>query len=437
MSRRGAVGTLLPLLAALMLAGPAAGQRVGCGGASARHCAEVQQLSLRRDVRAALDAAATAAARERALADLVTLTQIPAPPFGEEARGRAFAALLRGAGADSVYTDPVGNVIALRRGTLGDRTVAIAGHLDTVFPEGTDVTVRQRGDTLFAPGIGDDTRGLVVVLEALRALQQAQLRTRADLLFIGTVGEEGLGDLRGVKHLFRPGAPRIDAFVAVDGGSDAGIVHQALGSVRYRVHFRGPGGHSWGAFGGANPAHALGHAVSVFDSAAASVTSSGPRTSYNIGRIGGGTSVNSIPFEAWLEADMRSESADALLLIDSVFRESMRRGVARENRGAAAGDTLLLELERVGERPSGETPLATPLLQRALAATALLGHAPRLGRSSTDANVPIAAGVPAITIGRGGIGGATHAPEEWWIDRDAHVAVQRALLLLLAEGDLP
>lgn len=417
-----------------LAAAPAAAQQAQCGGAQHPFCSEVRAVMARTDVRAALDAAA--AGRERALRDLVTLTQIPAPPFGEEPRARAFATLLREAGADSVYTDSVGNVVALRRGAGNGRTVALAGHLDTVFPEGTDVTVRQRGDTLFAPGVGDDTRGLVVVLEALRALAAADVRTHADLLFVGTVGEEGLGDLRGAKHLFRPQGRRIDAFIAIDGGDEGGIVHQALGSLRYRVHFRGPGGHSWGAFGTANPVHAAARGVARFADDAAALTADGPRTSYNVGRIGGGTSINSIPFEAWFEVDMRSESPAALQRIDSVFRAAMRRALDDENRAAARGDSLVVELDRVGARPSGETPVAAPLLQRALAATALLGHAPRLARSSTDANVPIAAGIPAITIGRGGEGGESHAPEEWWRDVDSHLAVQRALLILLAEAGL-
>jgi acetylornithine deacetylase/succinyl-diaminopimelate desuccinylase-like protein len=418
----------------LLLASPAAAQAPQCGGAQASFCSEVARLLARPEVRAAF--AAAAGGRERARQDLITLTQIPAAPFGEAARGRAFAALLREAGADSVYVDSIGNVIALRRGLRGGRTVVLAGHLDTVFPEGTDVTVRQRGDTLFAPGVGDDARGLVVVLEALRALEAAKIETRADVLFVGTVGEEGLGDLRGVKHLFRVGGPRIDAFIGIDGASDAEITHQALGSVRYRVHFRGPGGHSWGAFGTANPIHAAGRGVARFAAAAAAAIAGGPRTSFNVGRIEGGTSINSIPFEAWLETDMRSESPEALQRVDSVFRASMLRALADENRSATRGDSLAVVLERVGERPSGETATSAPLLQRALAATALLGHSPVLGRSSTDANLPISRGIPAITIGRGGEGGNTHAPEEWWRDVDSHVAVQRALLILLAEVGL-
>ncbi len=253
----------------------------------------------------------------RTMADLRELTQIPAPPYGEEVRGRRFLALLREAGVDTAWVDEVGNVIGLRRGTGSGETVAIAGHLDTVFPEGTDVTLQMKGDTLYAPGVGDDTRGLATVLALVRAMNAADVRTDADILFVGDVGEEGQGDLRGMKHLFGEGGPRIESFISIDGTGHEGITHQGLGSHRYHVVVRGPGGHSWGAFGLANPAHALGRAMHYFDEVGDSLTRSGPRTSYNVGVIGGGTSVNSIPFEAWMDVDMRSESPASLERIDS------------------------------------------------------------------------------------------------------------------------
>jgi acetylornithine deacetylase/succinyl-diaminopimelate desuccinylase-like protein len=421
--------SVLAALAALLFATSARAQPACTALAPA--CDELRALLRRGDVRTAFEH--IDAGRARARSDLVGLTQIAAPPFREAERAQAYAELLRLAGADSVAIDSVGNVVALRRGS-GGSIVAIGGHLDTVFPEGTDVTVRERGDTLFAPGIGDDTAGLVLVLELLRALERAGIETEADLLLVATVGEEGLGDLRGVKHLFRPGAPAIDAFIAVDGGSTDAIVHQALGSRRYRLAYRGAGGHSWGAFGAANPVHALGRAIARFDEAAGAITAAGPRTSYNVGRIGGGTSVNSIPFEAWAEIDMRSESAARLARIDSLLHQVARRALREENTAARA--PLTLELERVGDRPLGTTPVRTPLVQRAIAATELLGGRPALGRSSTDANVPIARGVPAITIGRGGVSGHTHAPGEWYLDEGAAAATRRALLILLAEAGI-
>ncbi len=367
---------------------------------------------------------------------LVELTQIPAPPFLEAQRAARYVELLREAGADSVWIDEEGNAVALRRGRQGGRTVALGGHLDTVFPEGTDVTVRIRGDTLYAPGVGDDTRGLVVVLTVLRALEEAQVETRDDLLFVGTVGEEGLGDLRGMKHLFRDGADPIDAWIEVDGGGLDRLVSMGLGSVRYRVTFVGPGGHSWGAFGLANPAHALARAVRAFQETADTLTRSGPRTSYNVGVLGGGTSVNSIPFEASMEVDMRSESPESLARIEEAFLTAMEEGLEGENELRREGPALALDAEKIGDRPSGEMDPSTGLIQRALAATELFGATPALGRSSTNSNIPIALGVPAVTIGRGGEGGNGHAPDEWWINRDGYLAIQRALLLTVAEAGL-
>ena len=367
---------------------------------------------------------------------LIELTEIPAPPFLEEARGQRFAQLLEQLGADSVWTDTEGNVIGLRRGRSGERTIGFGGHLDTVFPEGTDVTVRQVGDTLFAPGIGDDTRGLVVVLTALRAMEEAGVETEDDVLFVGVVGEEGLGDLRGMKHLFREPNEAPDVWIDVDGGGLSRLVTMGLGSVRYRTAFNGPGGHSWGAFGLVNPAHAMSRAVRYFQDVADTLTRSGPRTSYNVGRIGGGTSVNSIPAEAWMEVDMRSESPESLERIEQVFLDAMSRGLNEENRLRRSGPPLTLENRKVGDRPSGSLEASLPLIQRALATTAVFGVSGELARSSTDSNVPIALGVPAVTIGRGGVGGEGHSPGEWWINRDGHLAIQRALLLVVAEARL-
>lgn len=371
---------------------------------------------------------------EATMADLVELTQIPAPPFMEDERGRRFLEMLRELGVDTAWVDEEGNVIARRGGRTGDRVVAVSGHLDTVFPEGTDVTVRQRGDTLFAPGVADDTRGLAAVLAILRAMNAADVETEADLLFIGTVGEEGLGDLRGMKHLFREGGPRIDAFISIDGAGVGNIVHMGLGSHRYRVTFRGPGGHSWGAFGLANPAHALGRAIQHFDVAADAFTSSGGRTSYNVGVIGGGTSVNSIPFEAWMEVDMRSEVQERLVRVDSIFQTAMRRALHEYNATRREGEPLELDVELIGDRPSGEIPVTDPFVQRTVAAALELGLEPDLSRSSTDSNIPISMGIPAVTLDGGGIGGRAHSLDEWFINRNGPLGIQHALLTLLAQA---
>src|SRR5690606_12135944 len=232
------------------------------------------------------------------------------------------------------------------------------------------------------------------------------------------------------------GGPRIDAFISIDGTGHAGITHQALGSHRYRVTMRGPGGHSWGAFGLANPQHALGRAIAHFDVAADAVTRSGPRTSYNVGRIGGGTSVNSIPFEGWMEVDMRSESPESLRGTDEVFQGAMHRALDEATATRREGEPLTLELDMIGNRPSGEIAVDDPFVQRAIAATRHVGAEPTLGRSSTDSNIPISMGIPSITIGGGGVGGEAHSPGEWFINREGHLGVQRALLILVAQAGL-
>lgn len=368
--------------------------------------------------------------------DLRELTEIPAPPFMEEERGRHFQARMEEIGVDSTWVDEEGNVIGLRRGA-GQGTIVISGHLDTVFPEGTDVTIRQVGDTLFAPGIGDDSRGLTAVLGILRAMNANGIRTQQDVWFVGTVGEEGLGDLRGVKHLFREGGPSIDAFISIDGLGRHGITNAGLGSYRYRVTFEGPGGHSWGAFGLGNPIHALGRAVELFDASADEFTSApGSRTSYNVGRIGGGTSVNSIPFEAWMEVDMRSESPAALDAIDALFLQAMQDGLAEANEVRRRGDVLTVKVEKIGDRPSGEVAEDHPFVKRAIAATELTGGLTTLGRSSTDSNIPIARGIPSITIGGGGTGANAHSLDEYYINREGPQGIQRALLILLAQAGL-
>ena len=402
---------------------------------SVDHVQELQAIFADPSVRAALDG--LEANDAETMRTLITLTEIPAPPFGEEARGRAFRDMLVDAGVDSVYVDEVGNVIALRRGTGGaGGAIAIAGHLDTVFPEGIDVTIRVSGDTLRTPGVGDDTRGLTAVLAIVRTMNAAEIRTEKDILFIGTVGEEGLGDLRGMKHLFRAGGPSIDSFISIDGLSDTRVTHQGLGSHRYLVTFEGPGGHSWGAFGLGNPAHVMGRAMHYFDLAADTYTRSGPKTSYNVGVVTGGTSVNSIPFEVSMQVDMRSESQERLVEIDTLFHHAVRRAVTEMNANRRSGPALTVAIEMIGDRPSGETDEDDPLVQRAIAATELLGLEPALGRSSTDSNIPISLGVPAVTIGGGGSGGGAHSPGEWYVNEDGPRGIQRALLILIAQAGL-
>ncbi|WP_373330664.1 M20/M25/M40 family metallo-hydrolase [Salmonirosea aquatica] len=368
--------------------------------------------------------------------NLRMLTEIPAPPFMEQERGRVYADLLRTAGADSVWTDEVGNVLALRRGKTRKKKVVLEAHLDTVFPEGTDVKIKQKGDTLYAPGIGDDTRGLAMVLTVLDVMEKTSLETDADVLFIGTVGEEGLGDLRGVKKLFSTPGLKIDSYIAIDGLGSTSITHRGLGSHRYKVTFKGPGGHSSGAFGLVNPHGALARAIYYFTQSADTFTKQGVRTTYNVGVIGGGTSVNAIPFESYMQVDMRSESPEQLSGIDKLFQEAVQKALKEENAMKRLGPDLTVDIELVGDRPSGSIPESSPLVQRAIAATKYVGQEPALRVGSTNSNIPFSKGIPAITMGAGGTGSGAHSLHEWWMADKSHLALQRTLLILLSEAGL-
>ena len=373
------------------------------------------------------------------LADHILLTEIPAPPYKETVRAKKYAELLKAAGADSVWTDNVGNVIAKVKGKTGKKTVVLEGHMDTVFPEGTDVKIVHKGDTLYAPGVSDDTRALAVVLTVLKAVKKADIKTDADMLFIGAVGEEGQGDLRGVKNLFSDKGPgKIDTYIAVDGTDINMIVHRGLGSHRYRITFKGPGGHSWGSFGLANPHYALAGAIHYWVLAADQFSrEKDVRVSYNVGVTGGGTSVNSIPFESWMEVDMRSESPERLAGMDKLLQDAVQKALKEENQLKRFGADLTVDVKLIGDRPSGVEDPGLPFVQRAIATASFLHAEPKLGVESTNANIPISKGVPAVTIGCGGAAGGFHSLGEWWLDdKKAYIATQRALLLLLAEAGI-
>jgi di/tripeptidase len=372
---------------------------------------------------------------DRLVADIVTLTEIPAPPFKEAKRAAAYLAMLKAHGLADVQQDEVGNVMGVRRGVGGGPLIAIAAHLDTVFPEGTDVTVKRQGTRLSAPGVGDDTRSLAVLLAMIRAMDAAKIQTRSDILFVGDVGEEGLGDLRGVKHLFQKGPykDKIAMFISMDGaGGGSEIVHGAVGSKRYRVTFKGPGGHSYGAFGLVNPAFALGSAIGKFS---AMKVPTSPKTTFSVGVVGGGTSVNSIPFESWMEVDMRSESPVELEKLETTFLGLMKAAATEENaarstrEGAIAVDTRI-----IGDRPSGQTPRDSRIVQTAAAAIRAVGLTPTYSFSSTDSNIPISLKIPAITIDSGGRGDRAHALDEWIdVEKSSSLkGIEAALLMLLA-----
>jgi len=378
---------------------------------------------------------------DRFVQEIIQLTEIPAPPFKEQMRGRAYLEMLRQHGLTNVEMDAEGNVMGIRKGLGTGPLLAIAAHLDTVFPEGTNVKVKRMGTMLSAPGVGDDSRGLAVLLAMLRAMDNAKIQTASDILFVGDVGEEGPGDLRGMKYLFQTGPykDKIKMFVSLDpAGPGNDITNGAVGSKRYRVTFKGPGGHSYGAFGIVNPAFALGNAISKFVRVTVPFT---PRTTFNVGLIGGGTSVNSIPYEAWMEVDLRSESSDELKKLEDAFIRIMREAADDENsvRSTAQG-RIEVETKLIGDRPSGAISITAPIVQTAAAVMKALGMTPVYSNSSTDANIPISMGIPAITLDSGGRGGRPHALDEWIdVEKTASVkgtSIALGILLSLA-GMIP
>jgi tripeptide aminopeptidase len=370
-------------------------------------------------LKAALD---TIKAQETwAIDQQISLCEIPAPPFKEATRAAEYRRRLQSLGLTNVRIDSVGNVIAERRGTGSGPTVLIQGHLDTVFPEGTDVKVKRTGTTLAGPGIGDDCRGLTVVLSVARAFQRANVQTNGTVYFVGDVGEEGQGNLRGTRYLFANSLKRkIDYFISVD-GTGLNVTTHGVGSKRYRVTYKGPGGHSYGAFGIPNPIHALGRAIAQI--AEIQVPTS-PKTTFNVGVISGGTSVNSIPFSATMEIDMRSETAEALDVVDSQVKKILTGALDAENErwikqtGARAEKAKLsLVVDTIGIRPANSTQTDSSwIVATALAAGRALGFSPRTGASSTDANLPMSLGIPAITIDGGGHGTGAHSLGETYDD---------------------
>jgi acetylornithine deacetylase/succinyl-diaminopimelate desuccinylase-like protein len=367
----------------------------------------------------------------RFTAEIIRICEIPAPPFKEQERGRYFAARFAELGLADVHTDSAGNVIGFYRGQSEEPLLVLSAHLDTVFPEETDVKVRRVGSRFCAPGIADDAAGLAALIGLIQTLNAAEIRLRGTIAFVGTVGEEGAGDLRGVRHLFSEGrlAGRVSAFVSFDGAGVEFITHQALGSRRYRVTLTGPGGHSWGDFGVVNPVHALGRVIARMADYPAPVE---PRTTYNIGRLEGGESVNVIPQSASMYVDLRSTSEIELSRLEDFLLVAINRAVVDENAArAASGKKLQVELTMIGNRPSGEIPCDARLVRTAIEASRALGITPVLNRASTDSNIPISLGIPAITIGAGGVSSDSHRLSEWYDPAGREIGYKRALLLAL------
>jgi acetylornithine deacetylase/succinyl-diaminopimelate desuccinylase-like protein len=343
----------------------------------------------------------------------VSICEIPAPPFKEAARGAEYRRRLEALGL-TVRIDSIGNVIAERRGTGSGPTVMIAGHLDTVFPEGTDVKVKREGTLMRGPGIGDDCRGLAVVLAVARAMQMEKVATTGTVIFVGNVGEEGPGNLRGVRHLFTREYPgKIDYFISVD-GTGLGLTSRAVGSNRYRVTYKGPGGHSYGAFGMPNPIHALGRAIAAV---ADMRVPASPKTTFNVGIIEGGTSVNTISPSGAMDIDMRSESPRSLADLDGKVQTALRNALAAENaRWPSSRTKITMEIDTIGIRPAGAQPDSAFIVRTAIAAGKALGFTSPTSASSTDANLPMSLGIPAITIDGGGQGRGAHSTAESYDD---------------------
>jgi tripeptide aminopeptidase len=378
-------------------------------------------------VKAALDAAKR---NEAHFTDeQIRFCQIAAPPFKEEARGKEFERLFKNLGLENVRIDKAGNVIGVRPGAAAHPNLVFAAHLDTVFPPETDVKVTREGTVLKGPGIGDDCRGLAVMLGVIQALNDAKVKTPGTITFVADTGEEGLGDLRGTKNLFADSLKgQIDKFISVD-GTGLSITNTGVGSYRYRVTFKGPGGHSFGAFGMANPIQAMGRAIAKID---AFEVPANPKTTFNVGRVGGGTSVNAIPFEAWMEVDMRSSDKASLEALHAKFKSAVQEAVEEENRRWNGRGPVSAAPELVGYRPAGSTSADSAIVITALAASKLFGFSGRLGEGSTDSNVPMNGGIPAITIGGGGMGKDAHALSETFETKDSYLGTQRALLLAVA-----
>ncbi len=361
----------------------------------------------------------------------IRITAIPAPPFQEGPRGAYMARLLTEAGL-AVKTDDVGNVIGRRAGRIADSFVLLVAHLDTVFPAGTEVRARREGTRIYAPGISDNGAGLVGLVALARALRDANIHTEQTILFVADVGEEGEGNLRGIRKLVETYGSQLRYTIALDGAATDYISSSGLASKRVEISVSGPGGHSWSDFGAPNPIHALARGIARFVRIQVPET---PRTSFNVGSIEGGTSVNSIPARAAMKVDLRSESEAELNRVEGELRRAIQGGVDEEIAAARKRgfytQNLSLEFNVLGIRPGGELPENSPLLAAVRAADLYLGNRSRLERSSTDANIPLAAGMQAIALGAGGQSANAHSLTEWYDPEGRELGLRRVMLTLL------
>jgi acetylornithine deacetylase/succinyl-diaminopimelate desuccinylase-like protein len=365
---------------------------------------------------------------DRALAEQKRITEIPAPPYKESVRAAYYLKRFQELGFKDATIDTEGNVIGLRKGSGGGPKLVVSAHLDTVFPEGTDVTVKEKDGVILAPGIGDDSRGLAALLSLIQAMNANDVKTVGDVLFVGTVGEEELGNLRGVKALFRDHAD-IDGFISIDGLGITRIVNQATGSHRYEMIFKGPGGHSFQEFGLPSAIHAMGRAIAKISELQ---TPKEPKTTFTVGTVVGGTSVNAIAAEARMAVDMRSDSTEELLKLEARLLDLVKQAVVEENTRWNS-DKISVEIKLIGDRPAGIVAMDSPIVQATQRAVAVVTRAPRVtfAGSSTDSNWAMSRGIPAVTIGGGGEGGNWHSRNEWYRPVDAYFGPQNALLTIL------
>jgi tripeptide aminopeptidase len=367
-------------------------------------------------------------------AQQIRLTEIPAPSFEEAKRAQAVKEILSADGL-SVFTDKVGNVIGELRGSDDKEVVLLAAHLDTVFPAGTEIKVRREGDRLLAPGISDNGTGLAGMLAVARAIQSSKIKPLRTILFAANVGEEGEGNLRGMRALIDAYHAKLRAVIVLDGSGIDHVTTKALASRREEVVISGPGGHSWSDFGMPNPINALVRGSVRFIN---TKVPTAPRTTFNLGQIEGGTSVNSIPYEATLKVDLRSENEEEITRMEVALRDCMAAGVKDEMDNARDRTRGKLEwkMNLIGSRPGGELALDSPLLDALRAADDFIANKSRNERSSTDANIPLSMGIAAIAIGAGGNGGGAHSLQEWYDPSEREMGLKRVLLTLLGASGL-
>ena len=414
--------------ALLLMAGPLA--KPACAqGASAGSAVETAYGAILANPKVIKTLEDIKADDENSFAEQKRITEIPAPPYKEKVRAEYYLKRFQELGFKDAAIDTEGNVIAVRKGSGGGRPkLVVSAHLDTVFPEGTDVAVKEKDGVALAPGIGDDSRGLAALLSLIKSINANEIATVGDVMFVGTVGEEELGNLRGVKALFRDHGD-IDGFISVDGLGITRVVNQATGSHRYEMTFKGPGGHSFQEFGLPSAIHAMGRAIAKISDLQ---TPSDPKTTFTVGTVSGGTSVNAIAAEAKMAVDMRSDSTEELLKLEARLLDLVKQAVVEEN-ARWKSDKLVVEIKLIGDRPAGIVAMDSPIVQATQRTVSTITRGPRVtfAGSSTDSNLAMSLGIPAVTIGGGGEGGNWHSRNEWYRPVNAYYGPQNALLTIL------